>query len=109
MASDKVLNIAEITDESGRLVARYSRYLAADGSQWVRHGLYVAYHPSGQVISEVNYEHGLEEGLGRDYYENGQLAAEGYYRAGEEEGLWRFWARDGTEQDAVQYAGGKEV
>jgi hypothetical protein len=63
---DGVLNIAEIMDGSGRLRARYSRYLAPDGSRWVRHGLYVAYHENGQVAGEVSYEHGLEEGQGRD-------------------------------------------
>jgi antitoxin component YwqK of YwqJK toxin-antitoxin module len=108
MVDGVVLNIAEITNESRQVVARYSRYLAPDGSRWVRHGLYVAYHPSGQVASEVTYEHGLEEGLSRDYYPGGQLAAEGYYRAGKEEGIWRFWAQDGTEQESVRYVAGEE-
>jgi CheY-like chemotaxis protein len=109
MVDDGVLHIAEIMDEAGRVVARYSRYLAPDGSNWVRHGLYVAYHPNGQVAGQVTYEHGLEEGLGRDYYDDGQLAAEGHYRAGKEEGVWRFWARDGTEHEPVRYVAGEEV
>jgi antitoxin component YwqK of YwqJK toxin-antitoxin module len=103
MADDVVLHIAEITDDLGRVVARYTRYLASDGSGWVRHGRYVAYHPGGQVAGEVTYEHGVEEGIGRDYYEDGQLAAEGHYRAGKEDGLWRFWSRDGIEQEPVRY------
>jgi antitoxin component YwqK of YwqJK toxin-antitoxin module len=109
MADDGELHIAEITDEAGRVIARYSRYRAPDGSRWVRHGRYVAYHPGGQVASEVTYEHGLEEGLGRDYYEDGPLAAEGRYRAGKEEGLWRFWTRDGMEQEPVRYNAGEEA
>ena len=106
---DLVLLIAEVLDESGRVRARYSRYLAHDGSHWVRHGLYVAYHENGQVASEVTYEHGLEEGSGRDYYDNGQPAAEGCYRVGREEGVWRFWAADGTEQEPIRYVAGEEA
>jgi antitoxin component YwqK of YwqJK toxin-antitoxin module len=109
MVDEVVLHIAEIRNDVGRVIARYSCYLVPDGSRWVRHGLYVAYHPDGQVASEVTYEHGLEEGLGRDYYPNGQLAAEGYYRAGKEEGVWQFWTEDGTEQESVLYVSGEEV
>jgi len=109
MADDGVLHIAEIVDEASWVQARYSRYLAPDGSGWVRHGMYVAYHASGQVASEVTFEHGLEGGLGRDFHENGQLAAEGRYHAGKEEGWWRFWAADGTEQESARYVAGEEV
>jgi len=109
MVDDGVLHIAEITDEAGRVVARYSRYFATDGSGLIRHGLYVAYHPSGQIAGEVTYNYGFEEGLGRDFYEDGQLAAEGHYRAGKEEGVWRFWGRDGTEQEPAQYVAGEEA
>ena len=109
MADDGVLNIAEILNNEGKVVARYCRYLAPDGSRWIRHGQYVAYHPNGQIAGEVSYENGLEEGLGRDYYENGQIAAEGYYCGGKEEGTWRYWTRDGSEEQAVRYIAGEEV
>ena len=109
MADERTLHIAEIRNTEGQVIARYSRYLGADGSRWVRHGLYVAYHSNGQVAGEVPYSHGVEEGLCRDFYENGQLAAEGYYRAGKEEGIWRFWARDGREELSVRYVAGEET
>lgn len=109
MADDGVLHIAEITNGAGQIVARYSHYLASDGSRWVRHGPYVAYHANGQVASDVTYEHGLAEGLGRDYYEDKQLAAERQYRSGKEEGTWRFWARDGKEEQPVRYVAGEEA
>jgi len=37
------LEIAEIFHESGTIKFRYARYLAADGSRWIRHGRFVAY------------------------------------------------------------------
>lgn len=89
------LNIAEILYENGVVQFRYARYLSPDGSRWIRHGLFVAYHANGQVASEGNYEHGAEQGHWRDYHVNGILAAEGEYQAGVEVGEWMFWNSDG--------------
>jgi antitoxin component YwqK of YwqJK toxin-antitoxin module len=89
------LDIAEIPYESGGIRLRYSRYLAEDGTHWIRHGLFVAYHQNGNVASEGNYEHGKECGLWRQYHENGQLAAEGCYESGREAGEWRYWDASG--------------
>jgi hypothetical protein len=95
-SSDDVLHIAEIPYETGELHYRYARALNADGTRWIRHGLYQEFHQNGQLASEGSYENGLEQGLWRDWFPNGQLAAEGYYQAGEETGQWRFWHYDGT-------------
>ena len=54
------LAIAEVFYESGALRYRYARYQAPDGSRWIRHGLFVAYHENGAVASEGGYEHGVE-------------------------------------------------
>lgn len=85
------LNIAEIPYETGEIQFRYARYLADDGSRWIRHGLYSRYHRNGNVASEGLYEHGLEQGVWKDYHENGQLAAEGEYRDGKQVGQWSYW------------------
>ncbi|SFK94605.1 toxin-antitoxin system YwqK family antitoxin [Lysobacter sp. cf310] len=90
------LQIAEIPYPSGAVRFRYSRYLSADGSAWVRHGLFCAYHKDGSLASEGNYEHGQEHGQWRDYHTNGQLAAEGSYANGAETGIWRYWSADGS-------------
>jgi antitoxin component YwqK of YwqJK toxin-antitoxin module len=95
---EAALNLAEISYESGAIKFRYTRYLASDGTRWVRHGLFVAYHEDGVVSSEGNYAHGAEDGVWRDFHPNGQLAAEGNYVDGQETGLWRFWSEDGLEQ-----------
>jgi antitoxin component YwqK of YwqJK toxin-antitoxin module len=90
------LNIAEILHDTGGIHYRYSQYPSPDGAQWIRHGLFVAYHKNGQTASEGNYVDGLEEGLWRDFHENGQLAAEGRYSKGKEVGKWRFWNTAGS-------------
>ena len=89
------LELAEIPYPSGVVRFRYARYLAADGTHWVRHGLFRAYHEDGSLASEGTYEHGREHGLWRDYHPNGQKAAEGHYSHGEEVGTWSYWSPSG--------------
>jgi antitoxin component YwqK of YwqJK toxin-antitoxin module len=85
------LNIAEIFYDTGELKHRYTRYLSANGSRWIRHGLFRAYHQNGKLASEGNYVDGQEDGLWRDYHGNGLLAAEGHYQNGKEVGEWKTW------------------
>lgn len=85
------LSTAEIPFEDGAVQFRYSRYLADDGSRWIRHGLFVAYHPNGMVASEGAYEHGAEQGLWRDFHDDGSLAAKGEYQDGVEVGDWAYF------------------
>ena len=90
------LNIAEIPYEDGTIQYRYARYLSDDGTRWIRHGLFLAYHPNGQLASEGHYADGHEQGLWKDFHENGQMAAKGEYEAGQEVGRWEYWNDDGT-------------
>lgn len=92
------LEIAEVPYDSGVIHFRYSRYLANDGSRWVRHGLFRAYHENGKLASEGNYVDGVEQGDWIDYHENGAVAAKGAYDKGVEVGEWEFWNPDGTQQ-----------
>ena len=93
------LNIAEILYESGEVRFRYSRYLAPDGTKWIRHGLFDAYYPNGKLASTGNYEDGSEIGLWKDFHENGTLAAEGNYQKGEKVGEWKYWNSNGELED----------
>lgn len=97
MKQDPVLHIAEIPYETGELRYRYARYLASDGQKWIRHGLFQAYHPNGQLASEGYYEHGKENGVWKDFHDNGRLAAQGEYRDGVECGTWRYWDSDASD------------
>lgn len=103
MPSEIDLNLAEIPYDSGALRFRYTRYMASDGTRWVRHGLFVSYHENGIVSSEGGYIEGKEDGIWRVFHENGQLASEGSYRDGDEVGTWRFWGPDGREQPPTKH------
>ncbi|WP_343610936.1 hypothetical protein [Novosphingobium sp.] len=92
------LNIAEIPYEDGTIRYRYARYMAEDGTRWIRHGMFCAYHPDGTLASEGNYVDGKEQGLWTDYHPNGQMAARGLYADGAESGAWEFWNADGSPQ-----------
>lgn len=89
------LEIAEIYYENGDVKYRYSRYLTSDGSRWIRHGLFVAYRENGTVVSEGNYDHGVEHGPWKDFHPNGSIAASGNYDRGTEVGAWTYWNADG--------------
>ena len=94
------LHIAEIPYESGAIRFRYSRYMSADGSTWIRHGLFRAYHEDGSLASEGNYEHGHEHGRWHDYHPNGQLAASGDFAHGAVIGAWQYWLPDGSHESS---------
>lgn len=92
------LHIAEIPFEDGGIRFRYARKMSADGTRWIRHGLFHAFHSNGTLASEGAYHDGFEQGAWRDFHDNGQLAAEGSYQAGAKANDWRYWGRDGTEE-----------
>jgi len=92
------LNIAEIFYPGGELRYRYARYLSSDGSKWIRHGRFAAFHPNGQLACEGDYVHGVENGAWRDFHENGRLAADGHYANGLETGMWQFWDEHGKSE-----------
>lgn len=99
MNNEDELNIAEIPFESGIIRFRYVRYLSIEKNKWIKHGLYCAYYPSGNLASEGTFKDGYEEGLWKDFHENGQLAAEGMYKQGKKIGLWRYWDSNGKLED----------
>ena len=103
MTIEADLHIAEIPYESGAVKFRYARVMSPDKTRWIRHGLFVAYHENGKVMSEGQYVDGLEDGQWRDFHPDGQPAAEGHYREGKEVGVWRFWKPDGTEEPGTDH------
>lgn len=76
------LNIAEIPYENGKIHFRYSRYLSNDGTRWIRHGRFTAYHLNGSLASEGEYNNGVEHGLWRDYHDNANLPPKDYTKTG---------------------------
>ena len=101
---DGVLHIAEIPYENGTIHFRYARILSADGTRWIKHGLFSAHHPNGTLSSEGMYVDGQEHGLWTDYHSNGQMAARGHYANGKEVGHWEFWSSsDGSPEEGEDY------
>ena len=103
MSTENDLNIAEIHYDSGAIKFRYSRVLSLDGTRWVLHGFFLAYHVNGNVASEGHFTDGKEDGLWRDFHSNGVLASEGRYCLGRQVGVWRFWMSDGVEDPVIDY------
>lgn len=95
------LHIAEIPYENGGIRFRYARRMSEEGTRWIRHGLFQAYHQNGHLASEGHYSDGKEDGVWRDYHDNGLLAAEGEYRVGEQFGLLRYWTSEGVEEPST--------
>jgi len=100
---DGVLHIAEIPFENGTIRFRYARILSADGTLWIKHGLFSAHHPNGTLSSEGMYVYGQEDGLWTEYHSNGQMAARGHYANGKEGGHWEFWSSDGSPEKGEDY------
>jgi antitoxin component YwqK of YwqJK toxin-antitoxin module len=90
------IEIAEFNYHTGAIKFRFARYLAADGSHWIRQGRFQAFYENGQAASEGQYEQDKESGLWRNFHENGQVAAEGRYEAGKKVGEWRYWDASGA-------------
>ena len=101
--NDDVLHIAEIPYEDGTIRFRYARILSADGTRWIKHGLFSAHHPNGKLSSEGMYVNGQEHGLWTEYHSNGQMAARGHYANGKEVGHWEFWRSDGSPEEGEDY------
>lgn len=101
--NDEELNIAEIPYESGNIRFRYSRYLSPSKDKWIKHGLFRAYFPNGNLASEGTYENGRENGHWQDFHENGKTASEGEYKNGAKIGIWKFWNSNGEFENEENY------
>jgi len=53
-----------------------------------RHGKWLIYYESGQLVFEINYDRGTRDGLYRQSFTNGILAIKGLYKNGEWVGEW---------------------
>ena len=95
--------VVELLDTSSNRTHLFSRYLNAEGNEWIRHGLFQAFYESGALKSEGPFKHGKEHGPWRDLYENGIVAAEGSYSHGEHVGTWKFRHPDGHDEEPEHY------
>lgn len=61
-------------------------------------GLWVWYHPNGEVMREENFRKGLEDGLLQEFDENKVLITKGEYIDGLKDGFWFFEYGDHKEE-----------
>ena len=92
-----------VTTDGPRLEQRYDDGSALyEGTQiesvdgdWVRHGVWNAWHENGQPWERGAYADGLEDGPWDWWYENGNPMSSGVFRDGERVGPWSWWYPDG--------------
>lgn len=64
-------------------------------SDSIRVGMWSAWHPNGELHSEVQYIDGLRHGPIRTWFESGTLRLKGFYANGEPIGEWLYFNKDG--------------
>ena len=61
-----------------------------------KQGLWVAYHPNGQLWAKEAYRNGKRNGHWVGYYPSGRLMFKGTYKDERKEGSWVWYNKDGT-------------
>jgi hypothetical protein len=56
-----------------------------------RHGQWVAFYPSGQKWSEMEFDNGLKQGLNIAYYPDGKKRFEGFYKKDIQDSVWIYY------------------
>ena|ERR1700694_3718813 len=106
MASDNILEIDEVLDESRKIRPRFH---GQDGSGRVPHGRYKVPRENGQPLLEITYDQGVVHGPYLEFWSNGRVATEGQFHEGMQEGIWHFYHKDGTFSEIIHFKQGKEM
>jgi hypothetical protein len=61
-----------------------------------KHGLYIEYHPNGNMKIECNFNHGLQNGLVIEYYENKMIKITNEWNNGVFIGEQKFYSLEGS-------------
>ncbi len=73
--------------------------LMKDGN---REGLWQAWYENGNLWSEAEYTHGLNNGKSATYFENGKVRYKGNYEKGKKVGKWKYYDDEGKLIKTVQ-------
>jgi len=74
-----------------------------------RHGRWLIYFQSGQLLFEINYDRGMRDGLYRQFHPNGVLSIKGLYKNGEWVGEWTEYYLSGQAESKGHYLNSLEV
>ncbi len=85
------------------------KILAAQGLYRNRQkdSVWTYYNREGQVVSKVNFENGVENGLSEKFHTNGKLAERVIYKDGKMHGPWERFYDSGKKMAQGQYVEGK--
>lgn len=79
-----------------------------DGTR-VRHGWYIAWHPSGVKSEAGKFRDGKEHGVWLRWHENGQKRVQAEFRDGVQHGVLIRWDPEGRKQHYLLYRDGEAV
>jgi antitoxin component YwqK of YwqJK toxin-antitoxin module len=106
MDRDKILDIAQVIDESQNI--RCTIYQQGD-SCWVPNGQYVVLRENNKPLLKITYRYGIAHGPYVDFWSNGMVASEGQYWDGKQEDNWHFYNEDGTLREIIKFKQGKQI
>ena len=93
VADEKIL-VFEKRTPNGRVERRFSYYLK--GETKIEHGRYELYYKDGQLMTVINYQHGMRSGLMTTYYKwINKRSSEEEYKNDRQHGLARQWSPQG--------------
>ncbi|MBC7850672.1 MAG: hypothetical protein H7Y31_13105 [Chitinophagaceae bacterium] len=68
-----------------------------------RNGEFQYYHRNGQIYLDVNYSHGMLNGIYKEFHNNGVLADSGRMDGNEPVGVWKSWYPNGQLLEIRQF------
>jgi len=84
-------------DSIGNLISKEYYRVGERVKKWF------AFHENGEVLMEVNYIDGLENGTYKQYYNNGVVQVIGYYLNGSESGTWTLYDMKGDIDSTIVF------
>lgn len=114
-AQGKVLMRGAYRDKSLRIKDGLFTYYYPEGGKLVQGtyqsnrnaGIWLSWHPSGQLKDSVAFANGVKNGMSRGYHPNGQMMHQGYYVAGYADSTWDWMYPNGKYSTREKYTLGK--
>lgn len=66
-------------------------------------GLYVSYHPNGQVLNIVQYKNNKKHGLTKTFYDNGNVKETGFYKDDLLNGIYHTYYNEALPKEYISY------
>ena len=83
--------------------------LQDEKDNYIKVGLWTAWHENGQKKEEGEYQDGRRAGDWMYWHENGRKLGEGKFANGKEAGVWTYWYENGQKQEEGEYENGQKA